>query len=268
MRSIPKIISALDCVAPGSLEAITKLYGAAFDRLVPVSSPEVAEMTKLYENCQRMVCIAYANEMADACGPLGIDPYEVAAAAGSKPFGYAPFSPSLGVGGHCIPVNPFYLLSNCDFPLLGQATAAMWARPKAIAQRALARLEAKMDAKMDTMETTGTPGTTTKNLPRSAPPRVLVVGLGFKRGQSNLSNSPGVELVKALADSGRVDVMWADSLVPQEAFAQVPRLEDSAWTAESLSAGFELIIVSIRQLGMDMAVLDQLEGTKVEMWCP
>src|SRR5438046_566804 len=102
-------------------------------------------MTKLYENCQRMICIAYANEMADACIAHGISPFEVCSAAATKPFGYLPFSPSLGVGGHCIPVNPYYLFSSLgpqrlqpsaigatdsgSFPLLRAATEKMWSRP-------------------------------------------------------------------------------------------------------------------------------------------
>lgn len=77
VKSIPKIISGLDDILPGSLDAINRIYSTIFDNVVTVSKPEVAEMMKLYENCQRMVCIAYANEMADACIPHGIDPYEV-----------------------------------------------------------------------------------------------------------------------------------------------------------------------------------------------
>lgn len=99
-------MSGLDDVVPGSLAHITELYQAVFHNVVPVSKPEVAEMTKLYENCQRMMCIAYANEMADACIPLGIDPYEVSEAAATKPFGYMDYVPGIGVGGHCIPINP------------------------------------------------------------------------------------------------------------------------------------------------------------------
>jgi len=136
-RSIPKVVSGLDDCVPGSLDRIARLYGKVFDQVVKVSRPEVAEMTKLYENCQRMMAIAYANEMADACIPHGIDPFEVASAAATKPFGYLPITPSLGVGGHCIPVNPFYLFSNCDFPLLRAATEKMLNRPAAKDQRLL-----------------------------------------------------------------------------------------------------------------------------------
>ncbi|KAI5928812.1 hypothetical protein F4810DRAFT_705744 [Camillea tinctor] len=144
MRAIPKIVSGLDDIVPGSLDAITRLYSRVFDSIIPVANPETAEMTKLYENCQRMICIAYANEMADACIEHGIDPYEVCRAAASKPFGYLPFSPGLGVGGHCIPVNPYYLLSNSSFPLLQAATEKMWQRPADIGQRMIDSLFEKV----------------------------------------------------------------------------------------------------------------------------
>jgi nucleotide sugar dehydrogenase len=104
--AIPKVISGLDDIAPGSLASIMEIYSSVFRSVVAVSKPEVAEMVKLYENCQRMVCIAYANEMADACISWAIDPYEVCEAADTKPFGYMPMKPGAGVGGHCIPINP------------------------------------------------------------------------------------------------------------------------------------------------------------------
>ncbi|KAK1994076.1 nucleotide sugar dehydrogenase [Colletotrichum falcatum] len=253
-RAIPKIVSGLDDGGvPGSLASIVRLYGRVFDRLVPVSRTEVAEMTKLYENCQRMMCVAFANEMADACLPHGIDPYEVAAAAATKPFGYTPFAPSLGVGGHCIPVNPYYLLSNSAFPLLEAAAEKMAARPAAIARRAIASLTTR-DAGA---------GAAPAALLR---PRVLVVGVGFKAGQSVLSNSPGVDLVHALVRSGEVDVMFADPLVRQNAVPSAPRLADENWNRKTLET-FDMIIVSFRQRGLDFGVLEELRGVRVEMWC-
>ncbi|KAF0638851.1 hypothetical protein FPSE5266_00163 [Fusarium pseudograminearum] len=199
VNSIPKIISGLDDIAPGSLDAISRIYSTIFDTVVPVSKPEVAEMMKLYENCQRMVCIAYANEMADACIPHHIDPYEVCEAASTKPFGYMPYTPSVGVGGHCIPVNPFYLLSNSHFPLLECASLAMQSRPSRLAQRVLKTLRQRVVGRT---------------------PQVLVVGVGFKAGQSQIDNSPGAELVRTLAVSHEVNVCWVDALVKQEAFPQ------------------------------------------------
>lgn len=136
-RSIPKVVSGLDDVVQGSLTAITRLYENVFDTVVPVRKPEVAEMSKLYENCQRTIAIAYANEMADACKDLGIDPFEVAQTSATKPFGYLPMYPSLGIGGHCIPVNPVYFMSTCKLPLLKQAHGWMMTRPSRIANQLL-----------------------------------------------------------------------------------------------------------------------------------
>ncbi|EXL61031.1 hypothetical protein FOCG_00281 [Fusarium oxysporum f. sp. radicis-lycopersici 26381] len=247
-HSIPKIVSGLDDVVPGSLDAIMRLYSKSFDHVVPVSKPEVAEMMKLYENCQRMVCIAYANEMADACGAHGIDPYEVCRAAATKPFGYLPFSPGLGVGGHCIPVNPWYLLSNSRFPLLRAASEKMRDRPSEIAQRAVTRL-CSVDR-------------------NGLRPRVLVVGIGFKRGQSHLANSPGLELARRLVETSKVDVAWADPLVSQNAVPQIPRLDEAEWTVEALERDFDMIIVAFRQEGLDFDVLERVRRVVVERWCP
>ncbi|KAF4333307.1 Vi polysaccharide biosynthesis vipA tviB [Fusarium beomiforme] len=244
VKSIPKIVSGLDDILPGSLDAINRIYSTIFDNVVTVSKPEVAEMMKLYENCQRMVCIAYANEMADACIPHGIDPYEVCAAASTKPFGYMPYAPGVGVGGHCIPVNPYYLLSSGSFPLLEACSSAMNNRPAKLAQRLINSLPIAKRCS-----------------------RVLVVGLGFKPGQSQLDNSPGVGLVRELAVSGaQIDLTWADALVKQEAFPQVRRLGDDDWNKTFLET-FDVIVVAMKQHNMDFSLLSKLEGVRVESWC-
>ncbi|KAF7557786.1 hypothetical protein G7Z17_g424 [Cylindrodendrum hubeiense] len=247
VKSIPKIISGLDDILPGSLDAINRIYSTIFDNVVTVSKSEVAEMMKLYENCQRMVCIAYANEMADACIPHGIDPYEVCAAASTKPFGYMPYAPGLGVGGHCIPVNPFYLLSNSNFPLLEACSVAMNNRPAKLAQRLLASLPQE-------------------RMSSNRAPHILVVGMGFKAGQSQLDNSPGVDLARSLAVSGAVKLTWADSLVKQEAIPQIPRLGDELWNKRFLET-FDVIVVAMKQHKMDFDLLNKLEGVRVESWC-
>ncbi|KAM4057283.1 UDP-glucose/GDP-mannose dehydrogenase family, central domain-containing protein [Hirsutella rhossiliensis] len=244
-QAIPKLVSGLDDVVPGSLEAIRALYSRVFDRVVAVSKPEVAELTKLYENCQRLLCIAFANEMADAARPHGIDPFEVCEAAATKPFGYMPLYPGLGVGGHCIPVNPHYLFANSDdFPLLRAATERMRHRPAAVAQRAVDRLLASGRQQA----------------------RVLIVGMGFKRGQANLANSPSLDLARELVLSG-LEVMWIDPMVQQEAVPQIQRLDMSTWDAGSLERRFELIVVAFRPPGLELGVLDELRGVEVEMWC-
>jgi nucleotide sugar dehydrogenase len=317
LTKIPKILSGLDDIIPGSLEVITRLYSEVFETIIPVSSPEVAEMTKLYENCQRMMGIAFANEMADACITHEIDPYEVSKAAASKPFGYMPFEPGLGLGGHCIPVNPYYLFCNSEFPLLKAATQKMEQRPEMIAERVLESLfypehedyfsmtkssEVRLRyTQGNFVEHKETPQVTTirsidpsatKDVGRiqvapeyetaaAAPavdlkfgasqitvvtrPQVLIVGVGFKPGQSHLVNSPGLRVAQALLKSDRVDIMYADALVEQSAVPSIPRFDLDRWSKGELEA-FDSIIVSFKQRGLDMSVLDELEGVRVERW--
>jgi UDP-N-acetyl-D-glucosamine dehydrogenase len=105
-RDIPKVVGGL---SPTATQLAASLYGAIFNRTVPVSSPAVAEMTKLLENIYRCVNIALVNELKLLCLRMGIDIWEVIAAASTKPFGFQPFFPGPGLGGHCIPVDPFYL---------------------------------------------------------------------------------------------------------------------------------------------------------------
>src|SRR5246127_3364127 len=103
---IPKVVGGLD---PQASELARALYGSIFNRTVPVSSPTAAEMTKLLENIYRCVNIALVNELKLLCLRMGIDIWEVIEAASTKPFGFHPFYPGPGLGGHCIPVDPFYL---------------------------------------------------------------------------------------------------------------------------------------------------------------
>ncbi|KAK1977710.1 6-phosphogluconate dehydrogenase [Colletotrichum cereale] len=199
-------------------------------------------MTKLYENCQRMMCIAYANEMADACEAHGINAFEVSNAAATKPFGFMPFEPSLGVGGHCIPVNPYYLLSNSEFPLLGAAAEMIGKRPARIAQDIVKRFFDKGERRDSGIDITR---------------RVLIVGIGFKAGQSHIVNSPGLQLADELVKICDVDIVFADPLVHQDDVPHIKRLADEDWTQGELEK-FDLIVVSHKQWGLDFDVLGQL----------
>lgn len=217
--------------------------------MVPVRKPEVAEMSKLYENCQRTIAIAYANEMADACYGLDIDPFEVAHTAATKPFGYLPMYPSLGIGGHCIPVNPIYFMSTCNLPLLQQAHQRMMTRPSRIASQLLTLILEKTHRKKDATHR----------------PSLLVAGVGFKAGQSDLSNSPGLQLLNFMRHSGELDIMFCDPLVGQSAIPDVPRLEESLWKKEVLGT-FDAIVVAVRQPSLDYNVLTDLADVRVEIW--
>ncbi|MGZ4402907.1 MAG: nucleotide sugar dehydrogenase, partial [Gaiellaceae bacterium] len=105
-RTTPKVVGGID---EASTRRAAELYGTAVDRVVEGSSPESAEMTKLLENIFRSVNIALVNELAQLCDRMGIDVWEVIDAAATKPFGFMKFTPGPGLGGHCIPIDPFYL---------------------------------------------------------------------------------------------------------------------------------------------------------------
>ncbi|RJE26487.1 UDP-glucose 6-dehydrogenase [Aspergillus sclerotialis] len=247
LQDILKIISGLDEITPGSLDSIDKLYSKVFRTIIRVSKPEVAEMTKFYENCQRMVGIAYANEMADACVAHGIDAFEVCSAAATKPFGYIPYTPGLGVGGHCIPINPYYLLSNCEFPILQAATENTKGRPRRLGDRVVKsflysrRGEEVWNRRL----------------------QILVVGVAFKKGQSDTRNSPAVALIQHLLDRWEAEVTFADPLVAQEKLPYVLRLDErTEWNKESLDS-FNIIIVTMEQVGLDISSLDNLDEAEV-----
>lgn len=163
-----------------------------------LSSPEAAELTKLVENSFRAVNIALANEFADVAGELRLDVAEVIDAAATKPYGFMPFYPGPGVGGHCIPCDPHYLLwqlraRRAHSPITEAAMIAISGRPRRVAARAR---EVLAEAGR------GVAGA-----------RVLVVGVAYKPGVADLRESPALEVIAELADSG-ASVAYADPYVP------------------------------------------------------
>ncbi|KAF1347898.1 6-phosphogluconate dehydrogenase [Delphinella strobiligena] len=241
-KEIPKILSAL---SPQSLKVIEGLYSKVFDQVVPVSKPEVAEMTKLFENCYRMVNIAYVNEMADAARSHGIDPNEMIDAASTKPYGFSPFRPGLGVGGHCIPVNPYYLLANNpNLPVLKRATKLMSNRPAALAKKLHRRCAARSGAP------TG--------------PRILVVGLGFKPGQSVLSYSPGLTFASELDRLGCSKLSFYDPLVQQQAVSFMEKMEKGSWNPAVLDQEYDAVAICMKQHHVDFSILEELSVCKVK----
>lgn len=221
---IPKVISGID---DESLEMVNKYYGKVFDTVIKVSSLETAEMCKLYENCFRMINIAYVNEIADSCKNHGIDVYEMINACSTKPYGYMPFYPSLGVGGHCIPVNPFYLFTNNSLPLLAAATDASLNRPKNKANEIMDRAD-----------------------------KVLVVGLAFKPGESYTMNSPGLDLANHLHSMNK-NVTVYDPLVDPNNLSvrHLNFLKEEDWNSESIKSNFDAVVVAIKQHKINYDVL-------------
>jgi len=126
-HTIHKLLGGID---EESLDKALSVYAPAFDNIVPVSSPEVAEFSKLYENTFRLVNIALANQMADAAKKLGLDPVEIYNAVKTKPFGLdGPFTHGLGAGGPCLPSNALHMLHTCDIPILKHASDLCIERP-------------------------------------------------------------------------------------------------------------------------------------------
>jgi UDP-N-acetyl-D-glucosamine dehydrogenase len=194
-RNIPKVIGGLtaDCTAVASA-----LYEPAIDTIVPVSSPRVAEMVKLLENTFRAVNIGMANELALMCDRMGIDVWEVVKAAATKPFGFMPFYPGPGLGGHCIPVDPFYLSwkarqSGFEARFIELAGAVNGAMPHYVVSLVAEALNGI-------------------RLPLNGS-RVLLAGVAYKRDVDDIRESPALDLLTLLHDSG-AELAYSDPHVP------------------------------------------------------
>jgi UDP-N-acetyl-D-glucosamine dehydrogenase len=183
-RSIPKVIGGVDACAS---RAAAALYGAVFERTVVMSSPAAAEMTKLLENIYRNVNIALVNELKQLCQQMGLDIWEIVAAAATKPFGFQAFEPGPGVGGHCIPVDPFYLswkakqhgFATRFIELAGEVNESM---PGYV-----------IDALRRALEVRGG---------SLAGAKVLVLGVAYKRDVDDLRESPALRMIEMLQKAG------------------------------------------------------------------
>lgn len=194
-RDIPKVVGG---VGPLATELACDLYGSIFNRAVPVSSPATAEMTKLLENIYRCVNIALVNELKMLCLRMGIDIWEVIEAASTKPFGFHPFYPGPGLGGHCIPVDPFYLswkAKEWDFhtrfiELSGEINAAM---PYHVVNAVSSALNHRAQP-----------------LPGK---HILVLGVAYKKDIDDLRESPALTVIELLQKEGAM-VSYNDPYIP------------------------------------------------------
>jgi UDP-N-acetyl-D-glucosamine dehydrogenase len=194
--AIPKVVAG---DGPAAQRAVELLYGAVVERVVPVSSLEVAEAVKLTENVFRAVNIALVNELKVVYDAMGIDVWEVIEAAKTKPFGYMPFYPGPGLGGHCIPIDPFYLTwksREFDVPtrfieLAGEVNVSM---PAYVVQRLADALDHRFRRGLNGA-------------------RVLVVGVAYKRNVEDVRESPSLKLIELLEKRG-ASVLYHDPHVP------------------------------------------------------
>jgi UDP-N-acetyl-D-glucosamine dehydrogenase len=194
-HDIPKVVGGC---GPVAVELASAVYGSIFRRVVPVSSPAVAEMTKLLENIYRCVNIALVNELKQLCMRMGIDIHEVIDAAKTKPFGFHAFYPGPGLGGHCIPIDPFYLswkAKEFDFrtrfiELAGEVNTSM---PYFVIEQLAGGLNEQH-----------------KSIKGS---KVLVLGLAYKRDIDDLRESPSLTIIELLREKGAT-VAYNDPYFP------------------------------------------------------
>jgi UDP-N-acetyl-D-glucosamine dehydrogenase len=231
-KNVPKVVGGID---EASTEAAATLYESAIDTVHRVSSPEAAELTKLLENIFRSVNIALVNELAQLCDRMGIDIWEVVDAAATKPFGFMPFQPGPGLGGHCIPIDPFYLTWKArefDFQtrfieLAGEVNQNM---PYYVRSRVSQALNHGAQ----------------KSLSGSS---VLVLGVAYKADISDWRESPAVKLIELLQNAG-ASVAYHDPHVP-------------AFTTDGLAlesvpfapADYDAVVIATAHSGIDYAKL-------------
>jgi UDP-N-acetyl-D-glucosamine dehydrogenase len=191
-KNTPRLVGGIDAESQAKALAF---YQSICDATVSVSTPEIAEAAKLLENTFRLVNIALVNEFTQLCSANGINVHDVIDAASSKPYGFMPFRPGVGVGGHCIPVDPLYLTwwarqHGGQALFVESADSINQAMPEYVAQRAMAMVNSSV-----------------------ANPKILILGVAYKPGVGDVRETPVSELSKHLKARG-AEVAWHDPLVP------------------------------------------------------
>lgn len=194
-RDIPKVVGGLN---PTATELAAKLYGSIFARTVPVSGPAAAEMTKLLENIYRCVNIALVNELKLLCMRMGIDIWEVIAAAATKPFGFQPFYPGPGLGGHCIPIDPFYL---------------SWKAKEYDFRTRFIELAGEVNLAMPYHVVSSTTTALNKQRKSLNGASVLILGVAYKKDIDDLRESPALTIIELLRNEG-ASVCYNDPYFP------------------------------------------------------
>ena len=236
-RTIPKLCGG---TTPACLEAGLALYGQVIDRVVPVSSTRVAEMAKLLENIHRSVNIGLANEMKLICDRMDIDVHEVIRAAATKPFGFVPYWPGPGFGGHCIPIDPYYLA---------------WKARRHGADARFIELAGEINRGMPAWVIGKLEAALLERGREIAGSRVLVLGLAYKKNIGDTRESPAVELMELLVARG-AEVAYSDPHVPG-----FPRMRAHAFDLTSLPlteesiAAFDALLLATDHAAFDYALI-------------
>lgn len=229
----PRVVGGAD---PCSTDRAAAFLSATAPFVHRLATAEAAEMTKLWENTFRAVNIALANELSDSCQALGLDPRPVIEAAATKPFGFMPFYPGPGVGGHCIPCDPHYLLwqlrtAETESPLVEAAMQAIARRPGSVVRQVIDRLARS-----------GVP---------VAGARILIVGIAYKEGVADLRESPALEIYDRLAALG-ARVAYVDPLVPMARMGGA----DVQGVADPAAAKWDIVVIHTLHQDTDLSWLD------------
>jgi nucleotide sugar dehydrogenase len=231
---VPRVLGG---ATPACTDAARELLAPVAREIHTVGSPEAAELVKLLENTFRAVNISLANEFAEVCADLGLDPAEVVDAAATKPYGFMPFYPGPGVGGHCIPVDPHYLLwrskaSGRHLPVIEAAMTSIALRPARVVSEAMERLS---DAGL------GLAGA-----------RVLLVGIAYKPGVQDVREAPAIEIWQRLEARG-ARVAYFDPFVPALTLGGAERRGERVLDP----AAYDLVVVCTRHPEVDYGPLER-----------
>jgi UDP-N-acetyl-D-glucosamine dehydrogenase len=237
-HNVPKVVGG---TTPACAELARALYEGAIARVVTVGSTQAAEMVKLLENTFRAVNIGLVNEIAMMCDTLGIDVWEVVDAAATKPFGFMPFYPGPGLGGHCIPIDPFYL---------------SWKAKQSGFDARFIELAGEINAHMPEYVVSKITAALNNHRKPVNGSRVLVLGVAYKRDIDDVRESPALDVMKLLAQQG-AEIAYSDPHVPfltAEAWHGPHALRTVELEAETLQ-GFDCVVITTDHSGFDYAMI-------------
>lgn len=243
-KNIPKLVGGIN---PESLELAVGMYSLAIDKVVPVSSTQVAELAKLFENIFRSVNIALVNEMKMICSSMNIDVWEMIRAAATKPFGFMPFWPGPGLGGHCIPIDPFYLT---------------WKAKEFGVTTRFIELAGEINRSMPHYVVSKVQDCLNKFCKSINKSKILVLGLAYKADIDDMRESPSFEIIRLLQDKGAI-VDYHDPFVSEIGSTREYQ-QLAGMKSKPLSKDYDCFIIATRHscfsaaeiLGFQVPVID------------
>jgi UDP-N-acetyl-D-glucosamine dehydrogenase len=231
LRNTPKVVGG---ITPQCAERARELYARICDHIVPVSTPEAAEMTKLLENIFRSVNIALVNELAILSERMGIDIWEVIEAAGTKPYGFTRFDPGPGMGGHCLPVDPFYLTWRArEFEMSTEFIELAGKINQQMPHYCVERIERALNDVVKPVKGS----------------RIAILGVSYKGGVGDIRESPALRIIRVLGERG-ADLTYHDPFVPS-----LPTLGLSSLPLQDAVDGADAVVLVTVHPGIDHAAI-------------